>query len=209
MSRLTKLQAVNLVLSAAGLYPVNTIDGPTNMDASLVVALLEAVHRETLAQGWHFNTEYEVSLEVESMTGTIPVPSTILRCEIPDMPWVIMRGTKLYDRNAKTDVFEEAVMAKVIKYLEWDELPEEIKELIYKMASVRFYLNHKGSDDNLRLLTQDAAIARAAAVEMDSDVGNFSIFDDPSTALGVPPGHMYMPGAPRGGQDPMFNRTPE
>lgn len=210
MSRLTKLQATNLVLSAAGLAPVNTIDTPTNLDAALVVQLIDAVHRETLYVGWNFNTEYEVSLEVDINTGKIPLGTSIIRCEIPDMPWIIQRGAFLYDRSAKSDQFEDAVTAKVIKHLVWDELHEEVKTLIYKTAAVRFAATHKPPGDvSLQLLAQDALIAESHMKERDADEANYSIFDDPATSMGVPVGHEYMPGAPRHGYDYTFDRTPK
>lgn len=210
MSRLTKLQASNLVLSAAGLAPVNTIDTPTNLSASLVVQLLDAVQREVLARGWHFNTEFEVGLEVDINTGTIPVGSSILRCEVPDMPWVIMRGLKLYDRNAHSDQFDEGVTAKIIKYLSWDELAEEAKTLIWKYAAIRFAAQHKPPGDvSLQLLAQDASLAEAELKEQDAEIANYSIFDDPGLGIAVPIGNMYVPGSPRMGRDTMFDRTPE
>jgi hypothetical protein len=208
MSRLTKLQACNLVLSAAGLAPVNTIDTPTNLSASLVVQLLDAVQRETLTQGWHFNTEYEVGLEVDINTGTIPLGSSILRCEVPDMPWVVQRGATLYDRNARTNQFEEGVTAKVVKWIVWEELSEEAKTLIWKYAAIRFAATHKPSNDvALELLRSDAVFALAALQESDAEDANYSIFDEPGLAVAVPIGNQYVPGAPRGGYDTQYNRT--
>jgi hypothetical protein len=208
MSRLTKLQACNLVLSAAGLAPVNTIDTPTNLSASLVVQLLDAEQRRVLVQGWHFNTEFEVGLEVDINTGTIPVGAATLRCEVPDMPWVVMRGLKLYDRNAHSDQFEEGVTAKVVKWIVWDELSEEAKTLITAQAALRFAATHKPSNDvALGLLRDDMVFALAALQESDAEDANYSIFDEPGLAVAVPIGNQYVPGAPRGGYDTQYNRT--
>lgn len=210
MSRLTKLQACNLVLSSAGLAPVNTIDTPTNLSASLVVQLIDAVQREVLAQGWHFNTEFRVGLEVDINTGTIPVPASIIRCEVGDMPWVIMRGLKLYDRNAHTDQFEEGVEAKITKWLAWDDMAEEAKTLVWKKAALRFAAQHKPPGDvSLQLLREDLILAMAELQEQDAEVSNPSIFDDPGLGIAVPIGNMYVPGSPRAGRDIMFDRTPE
>lgn len=210
MSRLTKLEAVNLVLSSAGLAPVSTIDEPTNLSAALVVNLLDATHREILSKGWHFNTEYEVGLEVDINTGTIPVPASVLRCEVPDAPWIVMRGLLLYDRNSHTDQFDEGVSVKIIKWLVWEDLAEEAKTLIWKMTALRFAAQHKPPGDvSLTLLREDAALAMADLQEQDAEIANFSIFDDPGLGIAVPIGNMYVPGSPRMGRDIMFDRTPE
>lgn len=209
MSRLTQLQAVNNILQASGRAPVNTIDTPTTLDATLATRLLETLQREVLARGWNFNTEFEVSLEVDLGTGYIPLGSSILTAEVADMPWVIQRGDKLYNRNAKTYIFDEAVTAKVIKWLTWDELPEAAKEAMWKSAAAKFLVYHNGESQAIQMLAQDALIAEAALREMDAEQGNYSIFDEPGIGAALPTGHMYMPGAPRGGYDSLIDRTPK
>jgi hypothetical protein len=208
MSRLTKLEAVNLILAAGGEYPVNTIDGPTSVNATVALRLLEAAQREVLAVGWHWNVEEEVTFEVDLATGKIPVGSSTLRFQAEDAPWITQRGDFLYDRANHTDVFEEAVMGSVIKYLVWDELPEEAKNYALGLAKVRYYSSYKGTDATLEILQRDAFIARAALEEQDADTGNYSIFDNPDVAAGVRRGNQYVGRATYGGYGNSTNRTP-
>jgi hypothetical protein len=209
MSRLTKLEAVNNVLAAAGEIPVNTIDSPTTANAAIALRLVEVVHRETLALGWDWNTEYRVGLEVDINTGTIPVPSNYLRVSVEDAPWVKHRGSKLYDRSSQSYLFEAAVECTVIKYLPWDDLPEEAKTYIWAMAAVRYSTYRGTSDATLTLLRQQAFVAESALREQDADVGNYSIFDSPDIAVGLPRGNMYVPGSPYAGRSISDDRTPK
>lgn len=209
MSRLTKLEAVNSVLAAAGEIPVNTIDSPTTANAAIALRLVEVVHRETLAIGWDWNTEYRVTLEVDINTGTIPVPSNYLRVTVEESPWVKHRGAKLYDRTNQTDQFETAVDCTVIKYLDWDDMPEEAKTYIWTMAAIRYSTYRGTSAETLTLLRQQAFVAESALREQDADVGNYSIFDSPDIATGLPRGNMYIPGAPYAGRSLLDDRTPQ
>lgn len=209
MSRLTKLDAVNNVLASAGKRPVNTIDGPTTADAAIAVRLVEAVQREICSQGWHWNTEYLVSLEVDISTGTIPVPSSYLRVVVPDAPYIIQRGAVLYDRSAHSDQFEDAQSCTVVKYLEWDSLPEEAKVYIWTMSAVRYYQGFIGADASLNLLRSQAFIAESNLKNMDADDGRYSIFDSPDMAAGLQRGNMYVPGATFMGRDNLDDRTPK
>lgn len=208
MSRLSQLEAVNLILAAGGEYPVNTIEGPTSINATVALRLLEAAQREVLAIGWFWNVEEEVSFEVDIATGKIPLGSSVLRFQAPDAPWITQRGDYLYDRSNQTDVFEEAVTGSVIRYLVWDEMPEEAKQYAMCLAKVRYYAGYKGTDATLEIHQRDALIARAALEEMDADVGRYSIFDNPDVAAGVRRGNQYVGRATYGGYSNITNRTP-
>jgi hypothetical protein len=189
--------------------PVNTIEGPTTAQAAVALQLLRTVHREVLSLGWHWNTEYGVSLEVDINTGKIPVPSSILRFQVEDSPWVIQRGPFLYNRADRTDIFDAAVVGSCIRYLPWDEISEEAKTYITALAKVRYYQGFVGVDPGLDLLQREAIIAHVALNEADTDVGNYSIFDSPDIAQGLPLGHIYVTGAPRMGRGIMDDRTPK
>lgn len=209
MSRQTELEAVNAILACAGHMPVNTIEEPTSAQAAVALQLLRTVHREVLSLGWHWNTEYGVTLEVDINTGKIPVPSSVLRFQVEDAPWVIHRGPFLYDRASRSDQFESAVTGWIIRYLPWDEVSEEAKTYITALAKVRYYNGFVGSDQALDLLQREAIIAQVALNESDADVGNYSIFDSPDIAQGLPLGHIYVTGAPRMGRGIMDDRTPK
>ena len=206
--KLTKLEAVNQILACAGMMPVNSIDEPTTSDAALVVQMLEVVHREVLSHTWHINTEYEVTLEVNH-EGRIVVPDSILRFQVEDQPWVIHRGSTLYDRENKTDRFETAVTGWCVRWLPWDELSEELKTYITALCKVRYYSAFVGVDQQADLLRTEALIAQAACTERDADTANYSIFDSPDIGQGLLQGNQYITGAPRLGHGILDNRTPK
>ena len=55
----TELDAVNSVLMSVGESPVNTLS-TQSPEVSIAQNTLRQIAREVLAEGWVFNTEYEV-----------------------------------------------------------------------------------------------------------------------------------------------------
>lgn len=75
----TELEAVNAMLSAIGEAPVATVDDNEDEDVLLVVRTLRNAAREVQAQGWKFNTEFNLPLAptVASFNWTEPDATTL------------------------------------------------------------------------------------------------------------------------------------
>jgi len=71
MAGLTKLQAVNELLAAGNLYPVSALDPGGTSDAASAEDQLDRTSAQVQSQGWHCNTEREVTLEVPTVTVTV------------------------------------------------------------------------------------------------------------------------------------------
>ena len=75
----SELQAVNTLLSIIGEAPVNSITGNTGVDVSIAVQILDETNVEIQSRGWHFNTEEEVTLSIDSSNSKIPVSANVVQ----------------------------------------------------------------------------------------------------------------------------------
>ena len=67
---LTELEAVNSLLSAIGEAAVSSLETATTVEVTQAKNLLSNVNRETQQKGWHFNTEWDVTLTRDSDNKT-------------------------------------------------------------------------------------------------------------------------------------------
>ena len=199
MSRLTKLEAANQVLSSIGEAPVNTIEGQTSMMARLAVRELDKTTRSVQLEPWHFNRVREMTLSVDATTGFIQVPESVSRFDVPDEPSVIVRGDRLFDRARNSFVFDRGVTGSAIILLSFEELPEEAKELVVAQASKQLYAQHVGSAEGQRNLYELWVQARALMVDWDCEMADYNMMDDPTMPFFR--GSYLVPGAPRNGYE--------
>lgn len=208
-SELTRLEAVNLILASSDMMPVTTIAADTTAEATLAVQQLDTCHREILNEGWHWNTEYEVSLSADGISNKVAIPTNVLRFDPREVPYYIARGRFIYDRLNKTEEIGQAVKGTAIYYLDWDDLLEEVKTYITKKAARRFHQYHVGSDDALQSLIMDEREARRLILDGDLDAGAFSMFDSPDMHAGLSMGSPYTGSAAFFGNDPFRSRDPQ
>ena len=80
-SAMTELEAVNVLLTTIGEQPINSFSGNQTTDVTIARQVLTEVSREVQSQGWHFNTEPEVSLVPDSTNKHIIVPIDVARID--------------------------------------------------------------------------------------------------------------------------------
>ena len=133
----TELQAVNAMLRAIGESPVNTISGTTTTDVAIAIQTLTSINRRVQSKGWHFNTDYNVVLDIDN-SGNIPLGTTIASVYSPSND-VAMRNQKLYDRVNRTFTFTRSIQdAVTITILEFENLPEVAREYITQIAKKEY-----------------------------------------------------------------------
>jgi len=190
-----ELHAVNRILAAQGLPPVNTIEGDTSKNTQIALSMLRQTSVDVQSEGWGFNTEYEYTLSMDAATGEINIPSTITRWYSDEEPWLIQRGTKLYNRKDKTYVFDEAKKGTVQLQLEWDELPIEAKTFITARAARVTYEQYVGADETRQNLYVEEKNAQMVLDQREADTAHVSMLNDPY--LPWLRGSTYVPGSPR------------
>lgn len=185
LSPTTELEAINTMLSTIGESPVNTVEDTGNVDVVIARQILQSVSREVQARGWHFNTEKNYNITPNS-DGYLVLPNTVLKVDTvypDDSKDVVVRGSKLYDRENHTYVFTDAVKVDMTVLLTFDELPEVARNYVTIRASRIFQERVVGSDTLQAFNSQDEARAMVSLMEYEADTadlnilsGNYSVY---------------------------------
>ena len=181
----TELEAINTMLSTIGESPVNAVEDTGNVDVVIARQILQTVSREVQARGWHFNTEKNYTITPDS-AGYLVLPNTVLKVDTvyPDSSKdVVVRGSRLYDREKHTYVFTDAVKVDMTILLTFDELPEVARNYVTIRASRIFQERVVGSDTLHAFNSQDEARAMVSLMEYEADTadlnilsGNYSVY---------------------------------
>lgn len=200
ISRTTELEAVNTMLSAVGEPPINYLDGQKNADAAISRNILTEISRDVQMQGWHFNTQRNVTLSPGADTF-ITLSDNVVRVDIEywtsrgssvstDSRDITQRGAKLFNRTDNTYAFTTDVKASVVYLFDWDELPEPARRYVVVKAARIFQDRMVGSQAHHAFSQEDEVRARASLKEFEADTsdptifGNYDVFniiDRPST----------------------------
>lgn len=185
LSPTTELEAINTMLSTIGESPVNAVEDTGNVDVVIARQILQTVSREVQARGWHFNTEKNYTITPDS-EGYLVLPNTVLKVDTvyPDSSKdVVVRGSRLYDREKHTYVFTDAVKVDMTILLTFDELPEVARNYATIRASRIFQERVVGSDTLHAFNSQDEARAMVSLMEYEADTadlnilsGNYSVY---------------------------------
>ena len=185
LSPTTELEAINTMLSTIGESPVNAVEDTGNVDVVIARQILQTVSREVQARGWHFNTEKNYTITPDS-EGYLVLPNTVLKVDTvyPDCSKdVVVRGSRLYDRENHTYVFTDVVKVDMTILLTFDELPEVARNYVTIRASRIFQERVVGSDTLHAFNSQDEARAMVSLMEYEADTadlnilsGNYSVY---------------------------------
>ena len=185
LSPTTELEAINTMLSTIGESPVNAVEDTGNVDVVIARQILQTASREVQARGWHFNTEKNYTITPDS-EGYLVLPNAVLKVDTvyPDSSKdVVVRGSRLYDREKHTYVFTDAVKVDMTILLTFDELPEVARNYVTIRASRIFQERVVGSDTLHAFNSQDEARAMVSLMEYEADTadlnilsGNYSVY---------------------------------
>ena len=191
MALSTQLQAVNTMLGYIGEAPVNSISNTAELPVSAAnaVSILDETSKEVQSNGWHFNTEREVTLSPSAADGTITLAADILQVDHEGTEDIdlVQRGTSLYDRKEKTDTFTKDIKVTVVKELPWDSLPEQARRYITLRATRYLQSRIVGSRELEALILRDEFAAKANLETSDNRNADRTIFDnyDTYTRVGI------------------------
>jgi len=189
MATLTsQLESVNVMLGHIGESPINTLSGILPISATTALAVLNEVSKEIQSEGWHFNSEKNVTLSPDSNNNTITVPTDAVQVDADDKSVdIVQRGSVLFDRTDNTDTFTESIKVNLVRLLDWDSLPEEARRYISLRASRVFQGRTVGSRELEALIARDEYQARSRLEESDYGSSDRTIFDnfDAATRIGI------------------------
>lgn len=181
LSLTTELDAINTMLSAIGEAPVNTVEDNGVVDAVMARQILRTESRAVQAKGWHFNTEKAYTLTPTYPDKNLVLPTSVLRADTvyPDNSTdVAVRGDKLYDRVNHTYQFSTAVKVDMVILLEFEELPEPVRQYITIRSARIFQERVVGSGELSKFTIQDELRALVQLKEMEADTADYNILSD-------------------------------
>ena len=169
---MTELEAINTLLSVIGEAPIDKLsDISANeiSDSALARKTLAEVNRDVQAEGWTFNTEYEVSLPKDT-ENQYKLPANSLRCDFSPNRYphsqYVARGNRVYDRQDRTfDIAlknggADVVVDQVVFQLPWDELPHQAQQYM-TIRAARIYSDRFINSNVIYTYTvQDESYAR-------------------------------------------------
>lgn len=187
LTRTTKLQAVNTMLATIGSAPVNQLiapGAPNSADVAIAVNTLDEVSLNIQARGWHFNTEEDIPMTPDVGTKEIYISDNVVFADIErenDLGGkydITVRNNKLYNRKTDSYQFDEVVKLKMVRALDWDELPQAARHYITIRAARIFQDRVVGSDKHHAFTQQDEFQALGLLKKFDGDSADHSIFDN-------------------------------
>ena len=179
----TELSAVNSILGAIGQAPLTTLNFD-NPEVSFIYNLLRDANVDTQAEGWHFNSEYNVKFQPDSSTKKITISNDILSMDyhgnqIDRRYDLVRRNGFLYDKlsaNDNKDEFDTDMYLDVVKLYNFTDLPIIFRRYIIYRASRVAATKLVANPQLVRLLTQQESLARAALTEYECNQGDHSMF---------------------------------
>lgn len=179
LTKTTKLQAINTMLSVVGEPPVNSLTA-TRADSFIAQNILDEVSREVLTYGWQFNTEDNITLTPETTTGYIYIGDSVVRVDMDprydDTFDIVIRGNRLYNRKTNSYAFTQAIAVQQVVLMDFDDLPEVAKRYITIRAARIFQDRMVGAQLLHAFTATDELVALTKMQEYENEVGDYTIF---------------------------------
>ena len=176
-----KLEAVNVMMTAIGETPVNTITSATTTDVSIAITILDNVSREVQSVGWHFNSDTDYQLTPNS-SNQVELPSNCLRIDTSGTSQhndYVERSRKLWDRKKHTHTITDAIVyVDIVWFLDFIAIPEAARRYITIRAARIFQDRMLGSDLLHRFHQVDELQALSVLKEAEGDTRDHSIFNN-------------------------------
>ena len=190
----SELEAVNRVLQMLGEAPVNSLSGQFGLAKQAQDSLTD-VSRRVQAEGWSFNTDYQVTIKPDSNKNLL-VGSNVSRVVVDILAYpdydIVERKGKLYDRLNQTFEFTDEVKADLTYMYDWDELPEHARQYMMTRAGRQLQEAILGSPDLTKLNFAAEAEARTQFVEEETTKSEHNMIRGNPNRFG--PLSTYMPG---------------
>ncbi len=183
----TQLEAVNSMLGHIGESPVDSIATPSALpiSASTALTILDEVSREVQSDGWHFNTEYDVTLS-PNVSNNIVLDSDVIEADVVDHSSdIVCRGLTLFNRKDNTSTFTSDIKVTLTRLLDWDSLPEPARRYITLRAARILQGRIVGSRELEALIARDEYTAKARLEEFDAKNSDRTIFDNFDTGARI------------------------
>lgn len=178
----TELEAINLMLSVIGEAPVNNAEDNGVIDAVIARQILNDTSREVQSRGWHWNTDKGLELSpTYPLPGELLLPANTLQVDTvyPDAGIdAVQRGNKLWDRRNHTYRFDRPVRIDLIRFLDFEELPQAARTYITVRAARIFQDRVVGSDTLNGFNEKDEVRALVVLRNAEAETGGYNMLAD-------------------------------
>ena len=173
-----ELQAVNMLLAAIGEAAVSSLETATTVDVTQAKNLLSNINREVQQKGWHFNTEWDVILSLDS-DSRIPLGTSILSIYSPTKLTTI-RGREgssfLYDLDNNTFTWGDSINdAVTITLLDFEDIPQTARQYITSKAARIFQEEIIGQISAESINRQEEVEAYADLMDDEGERSGFNV----------------------------------
>lgn len=187
MAGLSKLQAVNLMLSNIGESPVSTLSGSDgDVFVATAIVILDEVTRTVQAEEWEFNTDEDYGLTPD-ISGYITITDDMISVDASAKSSkidVTVRQGKLYNKTDQTFVFDDVVYCDVSWEFTFEECPQYMRQYIAVRAARIFARRMLGDSTGQQLTTEDEVQARAQAKASELNNADVSMLPYDPTGIG-------------------------
>lgn len=176
MSRTTRIEAINEMLSLIGVNTVASLDDPVRQDAIAAEQTLDEVLKHIATQSYFHNIYEKVTLTPDT-DGFIYISDDIYNVELVDdaITQVIIKGDRLYNLTDKTFEWSGPKKFEVQYYLEFTDLPEVIKRYAIMAGARRLYLKLFGPSQHLNALAFEERMAFDIWQRWEFDQGDYNV----------------------------------
>lgn len=175
----TELEAINIMLSTIGESPVNSLyEVHGVVDAVVAKSVLKEVSTAVQEEGWHFNIEKNFTLTPDFVNKEITIPSDCIQCDASGQDSerdVCVRGTRLYDRDNHTYIFDCPVTVDMVLVLPFEELPQAARHYITIRAARVYQQRVVGSETLGNFTEKDEVRARVGLRKFEADTADYNI----------------------------------
>ncbi len=167
-----------MLLAAVGESAVSSLETATTVDVTQAKNLLSNISREVQQKGWHFNTEWDVVLSLDS-NSRIPLGNSILSVYSPSKLTTI-RGRSsspfLYDLDNNTFTWTTSINdAVTITLLDFEDIPQTARQYITAKASRIFQEEIIGQVAAETVNRQEEAEAYADLLDDEGERSGFNV----------------------------------
>ncbi len=175
---ITELDAVNILLAAVGEAAVSSLETATTVDVTQAKNLISNINREVQQKGWHFNTEWDVVLSLDS-DSRIPLGTSVLSVYSPTKLTTI-RGREgspfLYDLDNNTFIWTTSINdAVTITLLDFEDIPQTARQYITTKAARVFQEEIIGQVSAETVNRQEEAEAYADLLDDEGERSGFNV----------------------------------
>lgn len=182
---MSRLQAVNVCLSAMGESKVESVDAG-GLDAQLANELIDETSANLQGKDWYWNREFH-QLSPDT-NGFIWLPNNIIWADTygPSANVdVVPRGLQLFNVTDSTYVFTDPLYVELRVHLEWDLLPFSARRFIAASAAMALQQRVLSSDSIDKMLAKHASDAWVDLVRTESKIADANMLKDNWSSAGV------------------------